>query len=272
MAYKKSEKTIRVDENGVETTSEVTKSVMYERNDEPDYIKIYTKMWLEMNEIPQAYRGLFLELVGYMTYSYAPDLRKSQTVYTGKPYSESICKRLGWGQKMYEKALKGLVDCGAISRLYRGVYQINPNYAGKGEWLYNPKLSRGGIKDLKATFGLKDKTAEVQIIWADDGADDDFNGMYREGMGVKPSDETVLKHMVATPIPPEAEIESQEETTSQPSRPKTKEECQSHADCIWYVKFVQKKDKHGPAFFMAKELGLPTLSALEAKKVWDDLK
>jgi len=200
MAYKKIEKITHVDSEGNESTTEISKSVSYVRNEEPDYIKLYTKMWLEMNEIPLAYRGLFLELVCNMSYSYAPNMRKSQMVNTGKPWSDFICEKLGWGQKMYEKALRELVVCGAIKRLYRGVYQINPSYAGKGEWLYNPKLSRGGIKDLKATFGLKDKTAEVEIIWADDGEFNEFNKTYREGLEVEPSDETVLTFTKATPI------------------------------------------------------------------------
>lgn len=132
---------------------------------EPDYIKLYTKMWCEFNNIPVAYRNLFMELVIRMSYANATDIQHSQTVYTGKPYSDCICKTLGWKTNMYQKGLKVLCDCGAIRRINRGVYQINPSYAGRGTWKYNPKLKQGGVQDLVAVFNFRERTVETNIDW-----------------------------------------------------------------------------------------------------------
>lgn len=138
-----------------------------EPSGEPDYIKLYTKMWCEFNGIPVAYRNLFLELALRMSYTDADDLDNSQTVYTGKPISTTICKRLGWKERMYLKGLKALCDCKAIKRVNRGFYQINPTYAGRGTWKYNPKLQQGGIEKLVATFDFTEGTVDTNAVFAE---------------------------------------------------------------------------------------------------------
>ena len=165
------------------------------RSDEPDYIKLYTRLWAEFNDIPIAYRELFLQLVLRMSYADATTKSGGQIVFTSEPNASDIKKVLNWSSReMYQKGLNALVKCNAIKRVARGAYQINPSYADKGEWKFNPRLKHGGIEDLTATFNFKKKTVDTKIVWADDGKPSAFNQSYREGMGVKDSDETVLKH------------------------------------------------------------------------------
>ena len=190
---KKSEIITTIDEKGNETTSIKETTTNFNRNEEPDYIKLYTKMWCEFNEIPLSARNLFLELITRMSYCNTANLKNSQIVYTGKPWSTAIQEKLGWKDRMYQKELKKLCDCNAIKKVTRGVYQINPSYAGKGEWKYNPKLERGGIEDLIAQFNFKDGTIDTKIIWADDGQENEINEMYRQGMNVKREENTILK-------------------------------------------------------------------------------
>lgn len=187
----KTEKHTYEDEEG--NIRSETKEISYQKESEPDYIKLYTKVWCEFNEIPVAYRPLFLELVQRMTYCNLEDLNGSQLVNTGTPYRESIMKSLGWKSKsMYQTGLRKLVDCKAIKNISRGVYQINPNYAGKGAWKYNPKLRQGGIKDLITQFNFKDKTINTKIIWADDGENTELNNIYRQGLEVNKNNNTIL--------------------------------------------------------------------------------
>ena len=185
--------TIQEDADGNIKTSSVEKVTNIQRNDEPDYIKLYTKMWCEFNGIPIAYRELFLQLVTRMTYCNSADLGNSQLVNTGKPWSTSIMRALNWKDRMYQKGLKALCECEAIKKVGRGVYQINPRYAGRGEWKYNPRLERGGVEDLVAKFNFKDKSVDTKIVWADDGEDTPMNEAYRQGMGVSAKQETILK-------------------------------------------------------------------------------
>lgn len=180
-----------IDEEGNEktTTKETTKKI--ERSSEPDYIKLYTKVWCEFNQIPNQWRLLFLELITRMSYTNSNDLKHSQIVATGGPTKEAICKTFNWKSNMYQKGLKALKETGAIKQISRGFYQINPNYAGRGEWKYNPKLERGGIEDLKATFDFKNKTIDLNIIWADDGKDNNFNEIFRDGV----KENTIIKEI-----------------------------------------------------------------------------
>lgn len=188
-----------IDENGVErsTTKETTTKV--ERSTEPDYIKIYTKMWCEFNQIPLAYRDLFFELICNMTYCNASDLQHSQLVYTGRPWSDCIMQRLGWKRAMYQRGLAELCQCKAIKKISRGVYQINPSYAGRGEWKYNPRLQRGGIENLVATFNYAAGTVQTTMTWADDGTDSELNTLYRTGLSVTKNDNTTLTTQTITP-------------------------------------------------------------------------
>ena len=188
----------RIDENGneVSTTKECTKKI--ERSSEPDYIKIYTKMWCEFNQIPLPYRDLFFQLICNMTYCNASDLEHSQLVYTGKPWSDAIQEKLGWKRAMYQRGIKELRDCGALKQISRGVYQVNPNYAGRGEWMYNPKLERGGIQELVATFNFAEGTVDTRLVWADDGSDTEMNNMYRQGMNVPKNANTTLRETKKT--------------------------------------------------------------------------
>lgn len=188
------ETTTFIDENGNSNSTILEKSVTREKFIEPDYIKIYTNMWCEFNQIPMAYRQLFLELALRMTYCNSTKLSNSQLVSTGSPYKEDIMQACGWSSKaMYQKGLKALCECNAIKRINRGVYQVNPSYAGKGKWLYDSKAQQGGLKDLIATFNFKKGTCDTRIIWADNGEQSELDDEYRNGLGVKESDEAVLK-------------------------------------------------------------------------------
>lgn len=191
--------------NVTSTTKETTKKI--ERSTEPDYIKIYTNMWCEFNQIPHKWRDLFLQLAIRMTYSNLPKDKCNsdglfsgpggQLVSTGKPYGDDICMALGWkvSDKTNNQLMQGLRElckCNAIRKINRGVYQINPQYAGKGEWKYNPKADRGGVEALTALFNFSEKDVSTNVIWADDGTDTELNQTYREGLEVDSKDNTVL--------------------------------------------------------------------------------
>lgn len=188
---------IREDGTEQSTIKETTNKI--EHSTEPDYIKVYTKMWCEFNQIPMVYRDLFFELICNMSYCNASDLEHSQLVNTGKPWSDSIMKHLGWKKAMYQRGLAELCKCHAIKKISRGVYQINPSYAGRGEWKYNPRLSRGGIENLIATFDYAAGRVETKMLWADNGEDTELNELYRTGLNVTKNDNTTLTTQTITP-------------------------------------------------------------------------
>lgn len=186
---------IKQDANGNITKDTIEKTKKIEKLSEPDYIKIYTNMWCEFNQIPEKWRGLFLQLAARMSWCRFSSENDDggQIVYTGKPNGDDICRSLNWEvstktNSQLMKGLKELCKCNAIRKVNRGVYQINPAYAARGEWKYNPRANRGGVEDLIAIFNFKDKKVKTNIIWADDGTDNELNKIYREGLNIKPEE------------------------------------------------------------------------------------
>lgn len=185
----------RIDENGNEQTTIIEKIKKRERSSEPDYIKLYTRVWCEFNQIPDRARPLFLELVCHMSYANTNEKDGGQLVATGGPVQESICKKLNITRSTYQRYLRDLCECNAIRSISRGYYQISPNYAGRGEWKYNPRLNRGGVEELVATFKLNvngEKSCNTTIVWADNGESTEMNKIYRKMTDSKPGDQTVM--------------------------------------------------------------------------------
>lgn len=135
-----------LDKDGnVVSEKETTKTKRIDKVTEPDYIKLYTEKWNGKggNPIPIGYRPLFIELASRMSYCEADDFEHSQLVLTSGIYQEAIMKALGLGSRdSLQKGLKALCDCNAIRRVQRGMYQVNPEFAGKGQWKYNVRVSR----------------------------------------------------------------------------------------------------------------------------------
>ena len=64
------------------------------------------------------------------------------------PVRKALLKECGWsGGDALCKGLKALVDCGAIRKISRGFYQVNPRYAARGIWHYNGRKKQGGVED-----------------------------------------------------------------------------------------------------------------------------
>ena len=123
-----------IDEDGNEQSTVLTKTRKFERSSEPDYIKIYTDVWCELNQIPIKWRELFMQLALRMTYADSSDPTGGQTVAIGGPIAIGIMSALQWKDRsVLTKGLQALCKCDAIKRVGRGFYQINPSYAGKGE-------------------------------------------------------------------------------------------------------------------------------------------
>lgn len=141
------------------------------KDNEPDYVKIYTNVWSECNQFPDKYSKLFFQLAIRMSYCNSDSLDNSQIVYVMGPQKKEIMTACGWKTETpLVKGLKVLCDCGAIKRVSRGIYQINPSYAAKGSWKYNNKLKTGGVRELVEWFDLSNNSNDTQVDCEDDNA------------------------------------------------------------------------------------------------------
>lgn len=154
----------------LKTTRETTAEII--PSDQGKYIKLYTNVWCEFNDIPIGWRPLFLELACNMQYPAFPDAAKVedlQLVNTIGIFGDKICNHLGIKRNNMQKGLKALCDCNAIKRIDRGVYQINPSYAVIGA--YNSKGAKTVLNNLKASFDFLNGTSEITVGY-DEETDD----------------------------------------------------------------------------------------------------
>ncbi len=137
---------------------------------EPEYIKLYIKPWDRAWALPGEkplsanYRLLFTVLAVRMSYCENDDWEHSQLVQTGGPYAKEILEALGWKHRdSLQKGLKALCGCEAIRKVSRGLYQINPAFAGKGQWKYNPRHAQSNLEEFKKYFNqqLEDAAQET---------------------------------------------------------------------------------------------------------------
>ncbi len=160
---------------------------------EPDFIKLYPEAWMPKKKtvakdeddspagkktapargkntadgedtahltLPAAYRFLFVVLAARMGYCDSDDLAHSQLVMTGEPYRDEIMEIMGWGNRdSLMKGLRALCECNAIRKVSRGCYQINPRFASKGQWLYNPRIPQSNVEGLKKYYDDEQRKA-----------------------------------------------------------------------------------------------------------------
>lgn len=149
-----------------ETKDSVIKAVS--RENQPDFIILYTTVWCECNDIPSRYRELFLQLAFHMSFVNSDDIDRSQLVDVSGPHKLDILEALNWKEQALRKGLKALCDCNAIIRrtdFGKSWYQINPSYAARGAWSVKNGI---GIKDFKIHFDMLSRSLQTVITVADD--------------------------------------------------------------------------------------------------------
>ena len=76
-----------------------------------------------------------------------------------------IAKKLNIGLESINKAVSEFTKTGLFKRLSVGMYQINPNIVGRGEWK--------DIKNIRATFDFASKEIVADIIKNEEAESDE---------------------------------------------------------------------------------------------------
>lgn len=189
--YKDTKTVVDADGNTIEE-KKVERTWTMEKSGEPDFVKLYPEAWMPKKKtlaedespagkktaaarrknagdgedtahlkLPAAYRFLFFVLAARMDYCDSDDLAHSQLVITGEPYRDEILEIMGWSDRdSLQKGLRALCECNAIRKVSRGCYQINPRFASKGQWKYNPRIPQSNVEGLKKYYD--DEQAEAR--------------------------------------------------------------------------------------------------------------
>ena len=116
--------------DGEVTKKEVIKT--YTLDKEEDYIKVYIKHIMYLNNLPQGLHPLIYQLVKYVTYG-------NQIVLTAG-IKRKIASDMGMSVHTINAYISSLVKKDILIRVDRAMYILNPVIFGKGNWSEIVKL------------------------------------------------------------------------------------------------------------------------------------
>lgn len=102
---------------------------------EPPYVKVYLGDLVSLREMPLYCWPVLLWLL-----QKAPYATQDPYFEIGKPARAYIAEETGVKISSVNHAVADLVKHGAILRARRGLYQLNPQFFGRGEWKEIAKL------------------------------------------------------------------------------------------------------------------------------------
>lgn len=144
-----------------EETGEVKEFVQgFREPDEPPYVKLYIDCVLTLKGLQKGLNPILLALLKRMTYANLNDVDGGQLLFINKPFKELVAKEISVSVKRVEQAITEFVKTGIIRRIQVGLYQVNPDIAGRGEWK--------DIQNIRATIDFKAQKIKAKIDVAGD--------------------------------------------------------------------------------------------------------
>lgn len=123
---------------------------VHKRTREPDFIKLYLDCILIFKSLSKTLNPILIEFLKHMSYAH-----DDQLIYVNLPMKKSIAQITGKTVKRIDQALADFVKGNIFKRLDRGLYQVNANIFGRGEWK--------DIKRIRSTFDFNLGTIETNI-------------------------------------------------------------------------------------------------------------
>lgn len=136
-----------VDEEGV-VKSQLRESYV---DKEPDFIKLYLKDLVMLNDIPKWVSGILFELLKRMEWS-------NNEIVLNSSIKKRIALELNITAQTIDNALGKFVKKNILKRLDSGIYQANPFLFGRGSW-ENIRQIR-----LSVTYDKDGKHFEVDTV------------------------------------------------------------------------------------------------------------
>lgn len=144
-----------VDNQTGEITHEVETAVRAVEK-EPNYVKLYLDQIVKLTEITGWTSNVLYELLGDS--KYASD---GQIIVVNSGYKEMVAEKLGIKKQSVTNAINALKKKDIIYKIKNGVFMLNPQIFGKGEWKDVKKLRyEVELSDVGTTITLKEKVIE----------------------------------------------------------------------------------------------------------------
>lgn len=135
---------IKNSETGEVIETSVTQTVKLDQ--EPSFIKLYTKDMCKLNDVPKSANSVLNALLEHTNYR--------NEIVLASHTKDRICDNLKIKKPSLDNAILKLVKSELIVRVGRGVFSLNPYVFGKGKWQ--------DIKELQMTwdYGKSGRTLE----------------------------------------------------------------------------------------------------------------
>jgi hypothetical protein len=105
---------------------QITDQKTYRVSNEPDFIKLYLNDLVKLQNLPPSANNILYLLLQNMDYQ--------NRIYITKSIKENVIKKLNISLSSLEKAVKGYIDKGLITKLDSSTYLTNPEIFGRGSW------------------------------------------------------------------------------------------------------------------------------------------
>ena len=135
-----------ITETGEVLQEERITKVRFER--EPDFVKLYLKDILYLNDLPKTSNGILFQLLTVMDYD--------NKIQITAGFKRQIAKDLGIGENTVKQAIFNFQKKNIISKVDTGMYIVNPFYFGRGEWK--------NIKRLRLSIEYGDNLRSIDDI------------------------------------------------------------------------------------------------------------
>ena len=118
---------------------------------EPAYVKLYFDclgVYIKNEGLTSSLNEMLIEVLKRSSYA-----EEGQIVHLDKFTKEQVCKATGKSMERMKQAIRTWEKNGILTRVNRGVYEVNPFIFGKGDWR--------NIAKLRATFRFDQGIIEV---------------------------------------------------------------------------------------------------------------
>lgn len=136
-----------IDENGQVRETEKNQTINWGK--EPNYVKLYLDDILYLSDLPKGYNSILYAFIKRMGYG-------NQLVLNAA-LKRMIAEEIGLSVSSINNALSKFVKGKLLKRIDTGIYLVNPQLFGKGEWKDISKIR------LTATYDLKGRTIMAEI-------------------------------------------------------------------------------------------------------------
>jgi len=136
-----------IDENGAVRETEISNTINW--GSEPNYVKLYLDDILYLSDLPKGLNSILYALLKRMAYG-------NQLVLNAA-LKRQIAREVNLGTSSVNNAITKFVKGQLLKRIDTGIYLVNPQLFGKGEWKDISKIR------LTAKYDLKGRTIMAEI-------------------------------------------------------------------------------------------------------------